>query len=106
MHIPLQVSFRHMEPSAAFEEAVREKVAKLEAFYPRLMSCRVAIEEEALHHQHGRLFNVRIDVHVPGHSFAITRDRNEDPYVALRDGFAATRRHIQDTLTIRRGTHS
>ena len=45
MQLPVQVTYRGMESSAALEDAVREKAAKLEQFYPRLTRCRVVIEE-------------------------------------------------------------
>lgn len=76
--VPLQITFRHMPHSDAVETLVRDKVDKLEEFYPALISCRVVIEKEALHHQQGHHFNVRLDLHVPGHEFATTREHHED----------------------------
>jgi len=43
-------------------------------------------------HQHknqGKLFNVRIDIGVPGSEIVVNRDQHEDVYVALRDAFDA-----------------
>ena len=38
MQIPLQITFRDMEPSAAVEASIREKAAKLDQFYDQIMS--------------------------------------------------------------------
>jgi len=101
--VPLQITFRHMPGSEAVEAAIRDRVDKLEAFYQALISCRVVLEEERLHHQQGRHFNVRIDLHVPGHEFATTREHHEDVYVALRDAFDAAQRWLEEQTRQVRG---
>lgn len=101
--VPLQVTFRHMPRSDAVETAIRDRVDKLEAFYPALISCRVVLDEERLHHQQGRHFNVRLDLHVPGHEFATTREHHEDVYVALRDAFDAAQRWLEEETRQVRG---
>lgn len=50
MAYPLQITFRNMAPSAAIEASIREKAAKLEVFYERIMSCRVIVEAPHRHH--------------------------------------------------------
>jgi cold shock CspA family protein len=50
-------------------------------------------------HQHkhqGNLFNVRIDIGVPGNEIVVDRDQHEDVYVALRDAFDAAKRQLED----------
>ncbi len=92
-----------MDRSDALEAAIREKAEKLNEFYPRIMSCRVVVEEVAAHKRQGKLFDLRIDVKVPGHEIAITRDRNEDIFVALRDAFDAAKRKLEDEVRVQRG---
>lgn len=103
MQLPVQITFRHMAPSEAIEEAIRDRVAKLEKVHPHVMSCRVVIENIAAHKQQGRLYSLHIDLKVPGHEFAITRDRNEDIFVALRDAFDAAKRKLEDEVRLQRG---
>ena len=98
---PLEVTFRNLDHSDAVEARVREKVAKLEQVNGRITSCRVTIE--AVHRQHtkGNLFQVQIEVNVPGKQVVVGRNsgRNqahEDIYVALRDAFSAARRRLED----------
>ena len=66
MQIPLQISFHGMEPSPAIEARIREKAAKLERFHDRIVGCKVVIEAPHRHHHKGKLYNVRIDISVPG----------------------------------------
>ena len=103
MQLPLQISYRNMESSAAIDTLVREKAAKLEQFHSRIMSCHVAIEQPARHKHQGKQFVVHIDLKVPGGEIAVNRDHHEDVYVALRDAFDAARRKLEDFARERRG---
>jgi ribosomal subunit interface protein len=103
MQLPVQITFRGMESSAAIDTAVRERVGKLEQFHARIMSCRVVIEQPARHKQQGKQFVVHIDLKVPGGEIAVNRDHHEDVHVALRDAFDAARRKLEDFARERRG---
>ena len=103
MQTPLQITFHGLPHSEAVEAKIREKAAKLEEFHPGIISCRVVVEEQRLHHHQGRQFNVRIDLRVPGHDIDVNRDHHEDVYVALRDAFDAAKRLIEETIREQRG---
>ncbi|CAL1239187.1 HPF/RaiA family ribosome-associated protein [Candidatus Methylocalor cossyra] len=101
MKLPLQVTFRNMDPSEALEQNIRERAEKLNHFYDRLMSCRVMVEAQHRHHRQGNLYHVRLDLTVPGGELAVSRDpaqdhAHEDVYVAVRDAFDAARRRLED----------
>jgi cold shock CspA family protein/ribosome-associated translation inhibitor RaiA len=101
MELPLQITFRDVPPSAAVEARIREEADALGHYDDRIVRCRVVVEMPHRHHQHGRLFDVRIDLTVPGHEIVIGRDSShdhahEDVYVAIRDAFEAARRQLQD----------
>lgn len=90
-----------MELSPALESRARELAARLEKFSPQIMHCHVVIEAPHRHKHQGELYDVRIDITVPGKEIAIRRTRpadhsHEDAYVALRDAFKAARRKLQD----------
>jgi ribosomal subunit interface protein len=95
MQVPLTITMRHMPPSEALETAIRKKTAKLDEFHPNVTGCHVVIEEQRRHHQQGRWFSIRVEVHVPGHEIVVNRDHDEDPYVALRDAFDAVARRLE-----------
>jgi len=123
MEIPLQITFRNMPPSQAIEDNIREKASKLESFYDRIMSCRVIVEAPHRHHRKGKVYEVRIDLTVPGGELVINRSpkrlkaaksaeapeirlieshepskhgAHADVYVAIRDAFNAAGRKLQD----------
>jgi ribosomal subunit interface protein len=98
---PLQITFKEMEPSEAVERWVRENAAKLEKFYEPIVHCQVVIEAPHRHSHHGGLYEIRIDLTVPGNEIVVSHQgpRNQahqDIYVALRDAFRAARRQLQD----------
>jgi ribosomal subunit interface protein len=108
MQIPLQISFRNMEPSPAIEERIRKKAAKLERFHDRIIGCSVVVEAPHRHQNKGKLYNVRVDVSVPGKDIVAGRAKpvdqaHEDVNVAIRDAFNAATRRLEDHARRRRG---
>ena len=108
MRSPLQINFRHMEHSDAVEAKVRERARKLDKFYEHITSCRVVVEPAHKHKHKGNLYQVRIDVTVPGKELVVTRgadehQAHEDIYTSIRDAFDAMRRQLEDYSRIRRG---
>lgn len=132
MKIPLQITFRHMAPSPAIEDNIRDKAAKLDEFYDGIIGCRVAVEAPHRHHHKGKAYVVRIDLTVPGGELVVNREpkrlvakkangadepekefvelhepskhaAHEDAYVAVRDAFNAAARKLQDHARRRRG---
>jgi ribosomal subunit interface protein len=109
MKIPLDISFRNMDPSPAVEARIREKAAKLERFHDRIIGCTVVVEAPHRHHHKGKLYSVHIDISVPGKDHLIV-DRakpgdqaHEDVYVAVRDAFNAAVRQLEDYTRRMRG---
>ncbi len=96
MRIPLQITFRNIPKSEAIEANINEKAAKLDRFYDRIMSCRVAVEESQRRHHQGKLYSVRIDITVPGKELAVSRQENEDVYVSVRDAFDVAVRLLEE----------
>jgi cold shock CspA family protein/ribosome-associated translation inhibitor RaiA len=97
-----------MPPSEAIENNIRDKAAKLDGFYDKIMGCRVLLEAPHRHHHKGKLYHVRIDLTLPGGEIVINREpsrhaSHKDVYVAIRDAFAAARRKLQDFIRRRRG---
>jgi cold shock CspA family protein/ribosome-associated translation inhibitor RaiA len=109
MQLPLQVTFRHMDPSPALEGRIRELATRLEKFSDQIMHCHVIVEAPHKHHHQGGLFEVRMDITVPDSQIAIRRSHpnhhsHEDAYVALRDAFRAARRQLEDYERERRAS--
>ena len=101
MQIPVEVTFRNMDPSEAVEAKIRKKAEKLERYFDRIVSCRVVVESPHRRHQKGKLYNLRIDIGVPGREIVVTHSgpknhAHEDIYVAVRDAFNAATRQLED----------
>lgn len=108
VQIPLQITYRHVEPTEAIENRLREEAAKLEKFYDRIISCRIAVELPHVHHRKGKLYRVRIDLKVPGKELVAGHGHkndhaHEDLYVAIRDAFDEMRRQLEDHARRQRG---
>ncbi|MDH5286965.1 MAG: HPF/RaiA family ribosome-associated protein [Betaproteobacteria bacterium] len=103
MQVPLQITLRNIPASPALTAKIRDHVAKLEALGRRIVSCTVTVDSPHRHSHQGREFSVRIDLRVPGHEIAITRDRHEDVYVALRDAFDVAVRETDEHTQVVRG---
>jgi cold shock CspA family protein len=97
-----------MDPSPVIEEVIRTRAADLDRFYDRIMSCRVVIDVPHRHHHKGNLYQVRLDLTVPGDEIAITREAAEHTEAknlsaAIRDAFDAADRLVEDHIRRLRG---
>ena len=109
MQVPLSISFRNLDHSDAIEADVRKHAEHLNTLFPRITSCRVAVEGANHRHHTGNLYRVHIDLKIPGHEIAVNgtgpKDHaHEDVYVAVRDAFDAVSRRLQDHARRDRGT--
>jgi ribosomal subunit interface protein len=107
MQVPLQITFRHMAPSAAVEDRFREQVAYLEQHFENISSCRVVIDVPPAHRNKGGPFAVSIDMTIPGRELVATSGRTDqaehaDAYVAIRDAFDALERQLDGFVRRRR----
>ena len=108
MTIPVQITFRHMESSAAVETRVRELTDHLGNFSDRIQGCRVVVDSPHRHQHQGKVFNVKVQLALPGEDVVVDmerpqRDGHEDVYVVIRDAFDAARRQLQARMASLRG---
>jgi ribosomal subunit interface protein len=103
MTLPLQITFKNIPPSEAIESHITQKASKLNQFYRRIMSCRVVVDSPQRRHHQGKLYDVRLDITIPGKEIAVNREDNEDIYVALRDAFNAAYRMLEEKRQRERG---
>lgn len=94
MQTPLEIAFKHVEPTDEIKELVHEKVSHLETFYDGITSCHVYIRAPHQSQRKGNLFEVTIEVRVPGDELVVHHNQNDVPEhehlrVAIRDAFAA-----------------
>jgi len=125
MTLAPQITFRNMESSPKIEEAVLKEASRLDRFFPRIMSCRVAIEGPR-REEFGGLYRVRIDLGVPGEELVVEQNptlhrtlqareamgktkedephrERRDPQRAIHEAFHEMRRRLQDYVRRMRG---
>ena len=90
----LQITVRDMPHSAVLESRIRQKLAVLARVHSRITAFHVTLEAPHNHHRKGGQFHVKLDIKVPGAEVVVTRDHDEDIYVALRDACQAARRQL------------
>jgi cold shock CspA family protein len=102
MKLPIQISFHNLERIEAVESRVLAEAAQLEEFCDRIMSCRVVIDVPHRHHVAGNVYQVRLDIKVPGEEIAIVQEpAQHDPFyeninVAVRDAFNSAARKLEE----------
>lgn len=102
MDVPFEIRFHNLDASEALETLARERAAKLDRLYERLTSCRVAIEAPHRQHRKGNVFEVHIELGVPGDTLAISHEPHRvrekyaspDAYDSLREAFDAAERQL------------
>lgn len=99
MKVPLQITFRHVDPSYAVEERVRERAGKLDRLNPDIISGRVVIDVPQRRHRKGKIFQIQVDITVPGSELVVNREpllnhAHEDVYAAIEDAFDAMERRL------------
>ncbi len=112
MRIPFEIAFKNVEPTAAMERLIRERVDRLMRYSRDIIACRIAVEAphksasgEAVGHR------VRIEVSVPGDELVVSRDRDFpeeefSPYNAIRKAFGAMESQLKTYAgRQRRGRH-
>ena len=94
--IAAQITFKDMPISPTIEQNIRKRVDKLKRYFNGLSSCRVVVEQPQKHKHQGKLYNVRIDLTVPGKELAVTHKIHQDIYIAIREAFSAAGRQLEE----------
>lgn len=102
MQVPLEISTRLIQLSPALEADLRKRAARLERYYDRITSCRIAVERPSNHHNEGGPYRVRVDITVPGSELVANKEA-EDLNSAIRDAFQAAERQVDEFSQRRRG---
>jgi len=107
MQTEVHITFRDMEPSDAVAARIRERVAKLEEFHPRITGCHVIVEA-AKRRQKATEYQVHIDLKLPAGELVVSHDHKnrrpaDDMYVAVRNAFDAMERQLKSKAGRLRG---
>src|SRR5262245_37550390 len=110
MQRPLQIAFKGMKSSPAFESLIRGRVAHLGRLYPRITGCRVVVEVPYRASQSAKVpIAVSVEVALPGRKPLIGKEKEgrheakQDNARALSKGFDALVRQLESFWGIRSG---
>jgi ribosomal subunit interface protein len=103
MAIPLSITYRDIDPSAAIEAKINERVKRLEKFANRATALHVTIAAPHRHGHKGQLYQFTLELHLPKDDIVVRQGdtpnhAHEDVYIAMRDAFAALERRVHDSL--------
>ena len=109
MQTPVEIAFRHCEPSEEIRAEIAAQMERLEQFSPRIASCRVVVSGPKTRHKRGTLFHIQLRVAMPERKDVIVDQRQGDAgerehaLAAIREAFAAAARQIEDVARDMRG---
>lgn len=101
--LPLQITLRDIADSKALKTRIRDLSDKLTRYYDRINRIQVVVEWADKNKHHGKLYNVRVDLSVPGKALVVTHKMHEDPFVAVREAFFALMRRLEEHSRKRHG---
>jgi len=103
MQIPAEITFHNIQHSDWAEQAIREKITRLEKLFDRLVTCRVRVEKRANNAQNSIPPVVRIEIGVPGHKDLVVSHEPEhlqqkfsdpDMRIAINEAFRIAERQL------------
>ena len=103
MKLPLEISARNVKLSDETEELIREKAAKLDRVYDRIIGCRVKLDRPHRSQRSGMAYNIRIDITVPGSEIVVKREPDEDLHAAIVNSFETAQRQLKEYVEKHRG---
>ena len=100
MQTPIEIAFKHVEPTDEIKALISEKTATLEKFHEGITSCHVYIRAPHQSQKTGNLYEITIEVRVPGQELVVRRHQDDQPerahlHVAIRDAFDAMQQELK-----------
>lgn len=108
MDVPLTVSLQDVPNREAIESLIRDRVDKLEQFYPHLIGCDVAVEKPNKAQSHGNPWRVRVNLSVPNKPVLAVKtepskgDLHTDLETQIRNVFDSAERRLEGTKEMQR----
>jgi cold shock CspA family protein/ribosome-associated translation inhibitor RaiA len=100
----LEITYHNMQPTDWLDQDIRERVGKLEKMCDRLVGVRVAVEAQHKQHKVGNVYDVHLELFVPGDDLVVSRKPHKakeryahpDVRTSVRDAFEAAERQLKD----------
>jgi len=102
MKIPLRITSRNFELTDAIEDAIHKQAEELDRIYDQIVRCDVVLEAPHQRQQKGVIYNVRINVTVPGGQIMVKKELHEDLYVSINRAFDRAHRQLKQFVSQQR----
>ena len=99
----LQLTVHNLELGEAYREDLKARAEELSNYYGNISRCRVVVEVPHRHRRDGAMYNVEIELRVPGSELIVKRQQDKDLDIAIRDAFDSARRKLEDYARKQRG---
>lgn len=104
MQVPLNISAPDIALSSRHKREIGRRVQKLEQFYDRITSCRVAVEVPHRSPEgQPRSYAVRIDLTVPQSEIVVDNQEADSISTAIDRAFDVAERRVREFVERRRG---
>jgi ribosomal subunit interface protein len=98
----VDITFQNLDSSPAVQQEIREHIARLERLYDRITTCRVSVEAEGTQHRNGKVYNVHVDLVVPGQELVVSREPHKaklrfaspDIHTSINEAFKSAERQL------------
>ena len=100
MQIEPIISYHNVDPSPAVNTVVHRRIKALELRDERITGCDVTLEAPQKRKRHGRVFKVRLNLHLPGPDLSIARETaqgsaQDDLVLAVNRAFSAAEKALK-----------
>jgi len=102
MKIPLQITARNFELTDAIDATIREQAEKLDRIYDQIVRCEVVLDAPHQRQTKGVIYNVRMNVTVPGGQIQVKKEFHEDLYVCINRAFEKAHRQLKQFVSQQR----
>ncbi len=101
MQTPVEIVSKHVDLTDETRALILEKAARMEKFHDGITSCHVYVRAPHKSQKTGNLYEVTIEVRVPGRELVVRRHQDDQPErthlkVAIRDAFAAMEQELKN----------
>ena len=107
MQTPVEIAYRHCEPTEEMRAEIDAQLKRLEQFSDRITSCRVVVEAPQTRHRNGVSYKVNLFIAMPHHKDiavnAHDAPEREHARVAIREAFDEAIRQVEEAEREMRG---
>lgn len=98
----VDVVYRDLDSSAALNEVIIKKLAKLSRYSDQILRSRVILDTPHNHKHKGKQFRASIELDIKGHPFAAITQDDESIHIAVRDAFYTAERKVKELTSRQR----